>query len=165
MSSPGPQRRARSGRLVLALLLGSLLFPGSVFAASGICHSARIEEPFHLPGGSLHPPGRLTLCEREAYSPVARFHEVKVDGARVTLLVGHREKNEAGPTEEPFLMFARGQDGSLTPLGYSYPSRQGMQSYAFGAASVVVSTSAANETETLLFVAARTVSGNRTALD
>jgi len=163
MSSPDPERRARCAILVLAVLVGALLlFPAPVEAASGRCHSAKIEEPFRLPDGSLHPPGRLTLCERGAWSPVSTFHEVKVDGERVTMLASRHQTNEAGPTEPPFLMFVRTRDGSLTLLGYAYPSRGGMQSHAFGPAAdrVAVLARPTDETETLLFVAARTGPGD-----
>jgi hypothetical protein len=135
MKSVNSEARARFRLCLLIALSGLLLLPGAALGATSVCTSAEIEEPFRLPAGPLHDPARLSLCDGGDYSPSSSFHEVRVDGETVARLISRREANETGGPEAPFLMFLRGADGHLTLLGYAYPVRDGMQTYAFGPAA------------------------------
>jgi len=131
MNTPRANRRNQHRLVLLAALLGSLLLPGGDAAASGVCATAEIVEPFRLPDGSLQGPARLTLCDRGEYSPVASFHEVRVDGTPVGLLTGRNDLSEHGSREASFVMFLREADGRLTLLGYALPTRDGMRTFEF----------------------------------
>ena len=122
--------------VLLAAIFASFLSTGAFqAAASGVCASADIAEPFRLPSGALQSPARLTLCDRGDFSPVASFHEVRVDRMPIGLLTSRRQAGENDSNEPPFMMFERGADGTLTLLGYAYPSRGGMRTYDFSAAA------------------------------
>jgi hypothetical protein len=66
------------------LLLTATVLPPGVGTARGgemgTCYVATIREPFAIPEGGMHPPGRLRICESARISPVETIHVVYVDG-------------------------------------------------------------------------------------
>jgi hypothetical protein len=89
---------------------------------SGVCVTARIDAPFHLPDGVLYPAGALTLCDGGAYSPVDSFQRILVAGSTIGLFVSNRHNAELRSLEAPQILFTRDGDGSLSLIGYTLPS-------------------------------------------
>jgi len=125
------QRNPRAALPWMWILL-VLLSAASVDAlAGGVggCTSADVKEPMVLPDGSLHPPGRLTICVTQDYSPVASLHAIRIDGASVALFASRRGVGEGGSVEPPFFMLLRDGRGRLHLAGYATPSRDRMLTY------------------------------------
>ena len=123
-----------TGRTVSASILmfavTLILLPGTVSARDrGRCHSAVIDESFQLPDGSVHPPGKVTVCATFKYSPVAHLNAIHVDGMAVGLLKTRRGLSEDVTAEAPFFMMLRDGQGQLHLAGYATPSRNGMVTY------------------------------------
>jgi hypothetical protein len=127
-------RRRITGKTVSASVLlfavTLILLPGSAMAGDrGRCHSAVVEESFQLPDGSVHPPGKVTVCATHKYSPVAHLNAIHVDGMAIGLLKTRRGISEDMTTEAPFFMMLRDGQGQLHLAGYVTPSRNGMVTY------------------------------------
>jgi hypothetical protein len=91
-------------------------------AASGQCVTARVDGPFRLPDGLLYPAGTLSLCDGGAYSPVADFQRILVEGSSIGLFVSNRRRAEQRGMMPPQVQFDRGSDGTLALVGYTLPS-------------------------------------------
>ena len=103
----------------------------------GPCASAMIDEPFQAPDGSLHAPGKLTICASRQYSPVSFLHSTYVDGMPVAMLVSRRGTSEAAPEAgRPFMMFHRDAGGLLHLAGYASPAGERMVTYRLDLARV-----------------------------
>jgi hypothetical protein len=89
---------------------------------AGVCVTARVDTPFHLPNGVLYPAGSLTLCDGGAYSPVDNFHRILVSGSTIGLFVSSRRVAELRSTGAPQILFNRESDGNLSLIGYVLPS-------------------------------------------
>jgi len=114
----------------LVVALGLLVTSGASWAASGRCTTAVVAEPFLLPDGSEHPAGALTLCVRQAYSPVASLHETYVDGMPIGMLTSRHSIARGSDVQGSFLVFDRLADGRLSLLGYTSACRDGIEVYA-----------------------------------
>lgn len=114
----------RHGGVVFGALLAVALLSSGVAhsASSGKCASADVGEVMILPDGSVHQPGRLTLCDSLAYSPVSTLHKTFIDGMPVGMHISHRQKSEGDGDSDPEMMFLRDTDGRLHLLGYALPS-------------------------------------------
>ena len=104
---------------VVVMALASL--PATAGGA-GVCVTARVDTPFHLPNGVLYPAGSLTLCDGGAYSPVDNFHRILVSGSTIGLFVSTRRVAELRSTGAPQILFNRDSDGNLSLIGYVLPS-------------------------------------------
>ena len=94
--------------LALALLAG-LLAPDAF--AEGRRLVVQMQEPFEV-SGQLYPAGELSLCEVRAFSPVATFHEVRVDGQSLGILVA-RDDGSPLMSQRDEVIFARNRAGHL----------------------------------------------------
>ena len=123
-------RQALDARILIFVIVAALAATGQTLAARhGICASADVAEPVHLPDGSLQPAGRFTLCEMRDYSPVASLHSFRVDGRPVALLVSRRGTGEGSAQQSPFLMLVRDGRGNLILAGYATPAGDRMVTY------------------------------------
>ena len=91
-------------------------------APSGECVTARVDAPFRLPDGLIHPAGVLTLCDGGKYSPVDNFHRILVEGSSIGLFVSSRRRAETGSMDAPQILFTRDAEGNLELIGYTLPS-------------------------------------------
>jgi len=91
-------------------------------ASSGECVTARVDAPFRLPDGLVHPAGVLTLCDGGKYSPVDNFHRILVGGSSIGLFVSSRRKAETASMTTPQILFKRDAEGTLELIGYTLPS-------------------------------------------
>jgi hypothetical protein len=115
--------------ILLALPL-LILLPGEGQAAGrGHCTSAEVGEQVQLPDGSVHPPGRFSICVVQHYSPVSTLHSIRVNGMKVALLASRRGGGEGGSAESPFMMLYRDGRGRLHLAGYATPSRDRMLTF------------------------------------
>jgi hypothetical protein len=113
----------------LAIPLAITVATDSRAAGRGQCTSAHVGEELQLPDGSVHPPGRITLCVRQRYSPVSSLHTVHVDGMPVALLASRRGRGEGESVESPFFILLRDGRGRLHLAGYATPARDRMVTY------------------------------------
>lgn len=111
----------------LPLVLASALVlvwvsPPASAGGAGVCITAKVDTPFHLPNGRLYPAGTLTLCNGGSYSPVDNFQRVLVGGSTIGLFVSSRRVAELRSSGAPQILFNRGSDGNLSLVGYILPS-------------------------------------------
>jgi hypothetical protein len=81
------------------------------------CVAARVPEAYVLPDGSVHEPGKLSLCLAKNLSPVTGLHRVAVEGHTLGLARSHRSLAESRDVKEPLVLFRR-RDGRLELIGY-----------------------------------------------
>lgn len=113
----------RGGAVLTALLAVACVSPMTVWAASsGQCASAEIEAEILLPDGSVHPPGRLTLCDSRVYSPVSHLHETFIDGMPMGMWISRKKNSEGSGDSVPEVMFLRDEHGRLQLFGYALPT-------------------------------------------
>jgi hypothetical protein len=124
-----PTASVRSAVAILALLLLS----APTLAETRLCTTTELDEPFVLPSGLEHAPGRLTLCRSLEYSPSRTIYVGYVDRAPVEMLVSQRGFGEAPADPVPYMMFARDREGRLHLYGLSIPSHQGVETFLFDA--------------------------------
>ena len=91
-------------------------------ASSGECVTARVESPFRLPDGVLHPAGSLTLCDTRTLSPIADLHTIRVNGSSVGIFASRKRTTEARLLTSPKVVFNRDADGNLELVGYVLPA-------------------------------------------
>ena len=113
-------------------LLAILLVANPVITEARTCATVTLDEPFVMPGGFEHAPGKLTLCRASAYSPSQAMYVSYVDRAPVGMLFSLRGSSEAPSDREPYMMFARDRAGRLHLYGLAIPSRDGMETFRFG---------------------------------
>ena len=99
---------------------------------TGACVSAKIDAPFRLPDGSLHPAATLTMCEARAFSPVATIHSTYVDGRPVGMFVSRIRHGERAGSAAPSVVLQRDDEGRLDLLGYVIPAQGRDVAYQFG---------------------------------
>ena len=116
--------------LALATFACSSVAPTPVRAEEA-CSTARIRETFVLPDGQEFSGGRLSFCPGGAYSPVALFHEVRVDGRPVGILLSHRATNTEARAHGVLIIFNRDADRRLHLLGYAVPAGDRAALYGF----------------------------------
>jgi hypothetical protein len=111
--------------LGLVVLTIAVLLPTSpaLAGSSTACVTVRIEAPFRLPDGIVHPAGALTLCDSRTYSPVSTLHRVLVDGETVGLFQSRRRGTEMGGAAAPEVLFERDLEGVLALVGYILPDK------------------------------------------
>jgi hypothetical protein len=124
-----PTTSARSGLAILALLLLS----APALADTRVCTTTELDEPFVLPSGLEHAPGKLTLCRGLEYSPTRTIYVGYVDRAPVEMLVSQRGFSEAPTDPVPYMMFARDREGRLHLYGLSIPFHAGVETFLFDA--------------------------------
>jgi hypothetical protein len=103
--------------IAVVTLVGVLALP-SLAASPRECVSVRIDAPFRLPDGTVHPAGQLTLCDTREFSPVTELHAILVNGASVGIFPSRRHANEIGRIEAPRVLFERESEGTLALIGY-----------------------------------------------
>jgi hypothetical protein len=104
---------------VLILATAAFLSATPLAAASSqACVSVRLDAPFRLPDGSVHPAGELTLCDTRAFSPVVSLHQVLVDGSIVGMFQSRRRGTEMSLSAAPEVVFERDPEGTLALVGY-----------------------------------------------
>ena len=96
--------------VVLALVLLVAVTAPSVHAADHKL-TVKMSEPFQV-GGVLYPAEVLSLHEVRQYSPVATFHEVRIDGQSLGLLMA-RVGQSPTPARRDSLIFGRSSSGHL----------------------------------------------------
>jgi hypothetical protein len=119
------------GRGRIAHIIGSAALLGGALALSLApahagnerCTTAVLDQDFTLPDGSVHGPGRLTICDHGAYSPVQALHVLYVNQRPVTMALSRRGVAEAASQTQPFMVFTRRPGGSLALRGYVVPER------------------------------------------
>ncbi len=111
--------------------LAILLVSGPVVAEARVCSTVTLDEPFVMPDGSEHEPGKLTLCRTPVYTPSQAMYVSYVDRAPIGMLFSSRGLSEAPTDREPFMMFARRGDGLLHLYGLGVPCREGMETFRF----------------------------------
>jgi hypothetical protein len=114
--------------MALAIILLGATAPA--LASGSTCTSAEIAEPFVLPDGTEHAPGRLSLCVEGRHSPVAHRHTAHVDGMSMGLHIGNTDTSEGPATSGSYIMFGRGADGRLRLLGYARPGNEHMEVFS-----------------------------------
>lgn len=120
-------------RLFLTLLATSFfVLGGAAWAAADVCVTIEVDDPMKLPDGSVHPSGRLTLCDSVAYSPVSSLHRTYVNGRAFGMLRSRKRTNEGGSDVAPVVLFYRNRDGQLELFGYVLPDRGTSVTYLFG---------------------------------
>lgn len=123
---------SRSHRTLLAALCVAVVagFPGTAQAVSKAdCLTVEVADRVALPDGSLLPAGALTLCLSRALSPVARLHEVSLNGIPVGLLLSRVGLSEGASDGKPVVMFQRDRRGWLQLLGYAWPGGTTSRTY------------------------------------
>ena len=95
----------------LVVAAGSAASSAAESAPSGDCLAARVSEPFRLPDGVLYPAGMLTICDTGAYSPVADFHVLLVDGCSVGVFLSRKRPAEAAAGASGEVVFHRDAEG------------------------------------------------------
>ena len=111
---------------VFALVLTS----APAVAYDGDCATSTLEERFVLPDGSQHAAGKITLCRSQSTPSVAMYVGY-VDRAPIGLFYSHRGRAEAPTQTEPYMMFARDQQGLLHLYGLALPISSGMETFLF----------------------------------
>jgi hypothetical protein len=127
---------ARFGRVAfgvsLLLLIAALAPPSSASPhQERRCISADVDSPIVLPDGSRHPAGSVKICMSRAHSPVASFHETRVNGSQIGMYPSRtflNEEAEAG-TRDPYMVFRRDPHGHLVLQGYAVPEGQRMRTF------------------------------------
>ena len=130
--------RMRAGGLLLTASIWTviavfavLVVPGAAMAEARVCATATLDEPFVMPGGSEHAPGKLTLCRSANYTPSRAIHVGYVDHRPINMLFSFRGLSEAPTTTEPYMMFSRDESGRLQLYGFAVPCRDGMETFLF----------------------------------
>jgi len=113
--------------VVLAIILACA--GGSSSATSRNCVTVRLVDPLELPDGSVHGAGTLTLCTARSFSPVARLHQVSVDGMPVAVLLSRMGVSEGPAPRDPLVTFRRDRNGRLHLVGYAWPAGRRSQTY------------------------------------
>jgi len=101
----------------------------AIAGSRGECITLEVHAPIRLPGGALHPPGRLTLCTSIPISPVASIHKTYIDGHPVAMLASRKVSSESGADTRPVVMFSRDAQGRLELMGYVLPGKDGGVTY------------------------------------
>lgn len=118
-------RRLAAAAAFSALLAAPGRSPG--FDETGACYTARVDEGFVLPDGSVHGPSVLRACVVREASPVQTLYSVFVDGRPVGAFLGRRECGAHGTVDtQPIFRFLRRRDGALVFTGYALASRGGL---------------------------------------
>ncbi len=125
--------RVACAAVVFGVVLGSAS-PGWG-ASTRSCLAVSLPAPVQLPDGSRFPGGELRLCETRAYSPVASFHSVAVDGIQVGLFQSRAGRSEGASVTEPLVVFRRDQTGRLHLVGYAWPGGARSRTYVFQSAA------------------------------
>ena len=94
-------------------------------AEAGDCITLEVRAPVRLPGGALHPPGTLTLCDSKRLSPVSSIHKAYIDGHPVAMLASRTIHSESNADDRPVVMFSRDAQGRLELMGYVLPGKDG----------------------------------------
>jgi len=121
--------RQAAWRVLLGITV--LLASGAAMAETRVCTTTTLDEPFVMPGGTEHTPGKITLCHGLDYNPTLAMYVGYVDGEPIRMLFGYRGVSEAPTETEPYMTFARDQAGRLHLYGLAIPSRDGMQTFLF----------------------------------
>ena len=114
------------------LMLCAALAPPSWASAesAGGCISADVDSPIVLPDGSKHPAGSITICESRIHSPVASFHETRINGSQVGMYLSRTFLNGEGvESREPYMVFQRDAHGDLVLQGYAVPDGERMRTF------------------------------------
>lgn len=135
MANHSNRLNGRRALLLFAIAGGGLMLlaSGTVKAATGSgCVSVEVDTPIRLPDGTLHPSGRLTLCDSRKLSPVSTLHKTYVNGQPVGMLVGHRRSSEGGERISPAVFFDVDEQGHLELSGYVLPAGGRSVTYTMG---------------------------------
>jgi len=129
----------RRALLLFAMAGGVLMLLASgtgQAAAGGGCVSVEVDTPIRLPDGTLHPPGKLTLCDSMQLSPVSSLHKTYVNGQPVGMLIGRKRTSEGGKRMSPVVFFNVDDQGTLELFGYVLPAGGGSVTYMIGGARI-----------------------------
>ena len=130
-------RRGARGLLLTASIWTAIaaftvfVVPGAAMAETRVCATATLDEPFVMPGGAEHPPGKLTLCRSANYTPSRAIHVGYIDRRPISMLFSVRGRSEAPTVTEPYMMFSRDRAGRLRLYGFAAPSQDGMETFLF----------------------------------
>jgi len=113
------------------VVLTALFLTAPALAESRTCATTTLDEPFVLPGGFEHAPGKLTLCRAAVHTPSKAMYVSYVDRAPVRMLFSRRGLSEGPAENEPYMMFARDRAGRLHLYGLAIPCRDGMETFEF----------------------------------
>lgn len=129
-SRQGQASGARLARVAaIALMITSTGATPAVLAdSSGRCLSVEVDAPIVMPDRSVHPSGKLTLCNSVRVTPVASVHKTYVNGQLTGMHLGH-QKNSESSESTPVVFFYRNGLGQLELRGYVFPTRSGNVSY------------------------------------
>ena len=95
---------------VLALAALTAMFAPAAQAGEKLV--VQMDEPFEI-AGQIYPAGKLSVRSVRDYSPVARLHEIQVDGQSLGLLVASKKDAAPSPAQRNVMTFQRGHDGRL----------------------------------------------------
>lgn len=117
--------------------LGVMLVLGLAACASvswaqdrGACVTANVPEPFVLPDGTLHAPGRITVCTQQVLNPVTGLHRMQVGDGACVMAMSRRSHAEARGDTRPVLLFRRTEGDPLEFIGYVLPHDRQSWSYS-----------------------------------
>src|SRR5262245_18862149 len=94
------------------------------------CVTSIVPESFTLPDGSVHAPGRLTLCTVQDFTPVVGLHRAWTDGEGASFLMSRVSHAEANADSRPLLLFQRVAGSRLEFVGYVWPEFPTSWSYS-----------------------------------
>lgn len=94
--------------LALAAVAG-LLAPDAL--ANGRRLVVQMDEPFEV-SGQLYAAGELSICEVQAFNPIATLNEVRVDGQSLGILLA-RSEDTTRVARNDEVIFLRNADGHL----------------------------------------------------
>lgn len=109
----------------------AILVSGSAMAESRFCATATLDEPFVMPDGSEHAPGKLTLCRGVDYTPSIAVHVGYVNRRPINMLFSDRGLSETRDQTDPYMIFSRNKAGRLQLYGFSIPCPKGMETFLF----------------------------------
>jgi hypothetical protein len=109
------------GRIALLVLL-VVAAAASAQAETGRCVTAEVPSDVVLPDGSTHSAGRIELCMKQRFSPVAGLHTTHLADGFTSMFLSHRSRSEGLlPNAEPYIQFVRASGGQLILDAYAVP--------------------------------------------
>ena len=117
------------GGAPIVLVLVLLAVSPAWSQAGGSCVSAEIPWQMEMPDGSIHDPGKVTLCYVRAYNPVAGLHALRVNGMPLGTFQSTVARSEEQESIHPILVFRSDGADHVRLVAYAWPTEQEMEVY------------------------------------
>jgi len=95
----------------------------------GNCVSAEIPWQMEMPDGSIHDPGKVSLCYVREYNPVSGLHSLQVDGMPLGMIQSTMARSEEQASIHPILVLKSDGQGHVRLVAYAWPTEQSMEVY------------------------------------